>query len=96
VPALAARLGTPAYGGFVELVSSEPGDTGLTPLPPPDLGNPAGGALTGQHLAYVVQWFLFAAFALAGPVVLLGLDRRSRRADPETHPAHEDERAAAG
>ena len=80
VPALAARAAdAPAYGGFVELVESRPADTGLVPLPAPDLGNPAGGAFTGQHLAYVLQWFLFAALALAGPVILLTLDRRVRR-----------------
>lgn len=90
VAALAGRLDTRAYGGFAELISSAPVDGGLTALPPPDLGNPAGGALPGQHLAYVVQWFLFSAFALAGPVVLLLLDRRSRRdepAQPEREPA---------
>lgn len=93
VPALAERLGTPTYGGFAELVSSDPPDSGLTPLPAPDLDNPAGGAFSGQHLAYVVQWFLFAAFALAGPVLLIGLDRRARRREPE--PA-EREPAATG
>jgi len=90
VPALAARLGTPTYGGFTELVSSDPPEAGLTPLPAPDLGNPAGGAFTGQHLAYVVQWFLFAAFALAGPALLIALDRRGRRRDqdaPDREPA---------
>jgi cytochrome oxidase assembly protein ShyY1 len=80
VDALAQRLGsTPTYGGFGELIDSDPPQTGLTALPPPDLGNPAGGAFTAQHLAYVVQWFIFAAFALAGPVLLLLLDRRARR-----------------
>jgi cytochrome oxidase assembly protein ShyY1 len=87
VPALAARLGTPTYGGFVELISSEPADTGLTPIPPPDLGNPAGGAFSAQHFAYVVQWFVFAAFALVGPVLLIRLDRRGRRSE-----AREDDR----
>ena len=86
---LASRWDARTYGGYVELVGSEPADTGLTPLPAPDLGNPAGGAVTGQHLAYVFQWFLFAAFALAGPAVLLLLDRHARRADetPEKVPA---------
>jgi cytochrome oxidase assembly protein ShyY1 len=79
VSALAERLRRPTYGGYVELVSSDPAETALVPLPAPDLGNPAGGAFTGQHLAYVVQWFLFALLALAGPVLLLHLDRRSRR-----------------
>jgi hypothetical protein len=34
----------------------------------------------------VVQWFLFSAFALAGPVVLLLLDRRARRREPGPEP----------
>jgi cytochrome oxidase assembly protein ShyY1 len=92
VGALAGRWDVRAYGGYVELVGSEPADTDLTPLPAPDLGNPAGGAVTGQHLAYVFQWFVFAGFALAGPAVLLLLDRRARRARTaapakETQPA---------
>lgn len=80
VAELATRWDARTYGGYVELVGSEPADTGLTPIPAPDLGNPAGGAVTGQHLAYVFQWFVFAVFALAGPAVLLLLDRRARRA----------------
>jgi cytochrome oxidase assembly protein ShyY1 len=83
VPALAARTGnTPAYPAFGELISSTPVEQGLSPLPAPDLSNPAGGAFVAQHLAYVVQWFLFSAFALAGPVILLLLDRRARRREP--------------
>ena len=40
------------------------------PVPPPDLGE-------GSHLAYAVQWFVFAAITLVGyPLVL----RRSRKA----------------
>lgn len=79
VPALAARAGATAYPAFGELISSAPTQQGLTAVPAPDLTNPAGGAYVAQHLAYVVQWFLFSAFALAGPVILLLLDRRSRR-----------------
>lgn len=83
VPALATRAATgPVYAGFVELISSTPADAGLVPLPAPDLGNPAGGAVTGQHLAYVVQWFLFSAFAVSGPVILLLLDRRAWQRGP--------------
>jgi cytochrome oxidase assembly protein ShyY1 len=82
VPALASRNGEPAYSAFGELISSVPAEQGLTPVPAPDLSNPAGGAFVAQHLAYVVQWFLFSGFALAGPVILLLLDRRARRREP--------------
>ena len=82
VPALAAQEGVQAYPAYAELISSTPSQQGLIALPPPDLSNPAGGAYVAQHLAYVVQWFLFSAFALGGPVVLLLLDARARRNEP--------------
>ena len=86
VPDLAARDGVQAYPAYVEMISSTPAQQGLVALPAPDLTNPAGGAYVAQHLAYVVQWFLFSAFALAGPVVLLLLDRRARRREPGPKP----------
>jgi cytochrome oxidase assembly protein ShyY1 len=86
VPALAARDGVQAYPAYAELISSVPSQQGLIALPPPDLSNPAGGAYVAQHLAYVVQWFLFSAFALGGPVVLLMLDARARRDEPGPRP----------
>jgi len=92
VDAIGQRLGIRTYGGFGELVGSDPAQAGLVPLPAPDLDNPAGGAFPGQHLAYVVQWFLFAGFALAGPVILIMLDRRARRGEAQ----QEREPAAAG
>lgn len=82
VQALAAKDGVPTYPAFGELISSTPPEQSLSPLPAPDLSNPAGGAFVAQHLAYVVQWFLFSGFALAGPVILLLLDRRARRREP--------------
>jgi cytochrome oxidase assembly protein ShyY1 len=94
VPALTQG---PAYGGYIELLG---GDTGLVPTDAPDLSNPAGGAFEGQHLAYVVQWFFFAALALAGPILLPALDRRAALAaaaeeaqgEPaENEPAENDE-----
>ena len=80
-----------AYPAYAELISSTPSQQGLIALPPPDLTNPAGGAYVAQHLAYVVQWFLFSAFALAGPVVLLMLDARARRREPGPKPAPRSE-----
>src|SRR5262249_5765248 len=51
-----------------------PGTSGLVAIPDPDLSNPAGGAIEPQHLAYVIQWFLFAALALAAPIVMAPAD----------------------
>ncbi len=65
------RLGTTVLGGYAQLVGTQPGGAGLVAIPPPDLSNPAGGAPELQHLAYVIQWFLFAALALAAPVVMV-------------------------
>ena len=66
----AKRLGSDVLDGYAELLDGQPGGAGLTTIPPPDLSNPAGGAPELQHLAYVIQWFLFAVLALAAPVVM--------------------------
>jgi cytochrome oxidase assembly protein ShyY1 len=75
----AARLGAPVYDGYVTLNAGQPGTAGLTALPSPDLSNPAGGAQEWQHLAYVVQWYLFALFALAAPFLLARREVRDAR-----------------
>src|SRR6185436_4318639 len=56
-----SRLGEQVYDGYVELSAGQPGTSGLVAIPEPDLSNPAGGAAEPQHLAYVIQWYLFAA-----------------------------------
>ena len=85
VPAIAATLHYPVYGGYGELVSQDPA-LGTTPVLPdaPDLG-------TGPHLIYAIQWTCFALIALVGYVVLVRrevLERRSR--------VDQDEPVAAG
>lgn len=77
VPSLAARLGSPTYGAYAELISQRPAGRGLSSFGAPDMSNPAGGAFELQHLAYVVQWFIFAIIALALPYVLIRIERRS-------------------
>ena len=72
----ARRSGTVLYDGYAELEAGQPGTNGLTPIPAPDLSNPAGGALEPQHLAYVIQWYLFAALALAAPFAMIRADRK--------------------
>ena len=63
-------------------------NSGLVAIPEPDLSNPAGGAVEPQHLAYVIQWYLFAALALAAPIVMARAERRrvSTELDDEAPP----------
>jgi cytochrome oxidase assembly protein ShyY1 len=70
------RSGARTYDGYATLDDGQPGTSGLTTIPPPDLSNPAGGALEPQHLAYVIQWYLFAALALAAPFAMVRADRK--------------------
>jgi cytochrome oxidase assembly protein ShyY1 len=74
----AARLGGAMYAGYAELIAGQPGSRGLTGLPAPDLSNPAGGALEPQHFAYIIQWYLFAALALAAPFVMARAETKVR------------------
>lgn len=97
----AARLGTPVYDGFAELEAQQPGTEGLVALPRPDLSNPAGGAFEPQHFAYVVQWFLFAALAVAAPFVMARAENKRKDDDdaqfddvPLEEPTPDEARAA--
>jgi len=67
----ATRLNGPVLDGYGNLLPGQTGTSGLVAIPAPDLSNPAGGAPELQHLAYVIQWFLFAALALAAPVAMV-------------------------
>jgi cytochrome oxidase assembly protein ShyY1 len=75
----ARRTNAPVLAGFAELMAHQPGTSGLTALPGPDLSNPAGGALEPQHFAYVIQWYLFAALAVAAPFAMARAETRQRR-----------------
>jgi cytochrome oxidase assembly protein ShyY1 len=74
----AARIGGPVFDGYAELVSGQPGTAGLTAIPKPDLSNPAGGAIEPQHIAYIIQWYLFALLALAAPIAMVRAETRQR------------------
>jgi cytochrome oxidase assembly protein ShyY1 len=74
----AARLGRPVFNAYAELLTGQPGVGSLTPIPDPDLSNPAGGAVEPQHVAYIIQWFLFAALALAAPIAMARSETRHR------------------
>jgi cytochrome oxidase assembly protein ShyY1 len=100
------RLGGKFYDGYVQLFANQPGAAKLRALPPPNLSNPAGGALEPQHFAYIIQWFLFAILAVAAPFAMaraeMKLQRREREVDeppdaeqPEPVEASPEERRAA-
>ncbi len=82
VAQIAGTLPYPVAGGYVELVGQRPAP-GDTPhlLPLPELSE-------GPHLAYAVQWFLFAAIAIGGVFFLAydeahGGDLRYRLRGPD-------------
>lgn len=81
LPAIAKTLGHPTYGGYIELtdVAPEPSAAPRT-LPEPERDY-------GPHLAYAVQWWLFALIAAGGWVILLRKEHREQQA-PEGEPAH--------
>jgi cytochrome oxidase assembly protein ShyY1 len=60
--------GSATYPGYVDLVSSTPADSGLTPIGLPD-------PTSIPHLSYAVQWVFFALVAVAGFVLLVRRER---------------------
>jgi hypothetical protein len=64
------------FDGYAESLPRQPGTSGLTAIPAPDLSNPAGGAVEPQHLAYIIQWYLFALLALAAPIAIVRAETR--------------------
>jgi surfeit locus 1 family protein len=74
VPRLAQQLPYPAFPLYLRIVSQSPPQSGELPIPPglPVLDD-------GPHLAYAVQWFLFATVASA---VFAALARREARRRP--------------
>jgi cytochrome oxidase assembly protein ShyY1 len=90
----ATRIGQPVWNAYAELLPGEPGGTGLQAIPVPDLSNPAGGAEEPQHLAYVLQWYLFALLALAAPFILARAELR-REEDQEPGDADDGIESAA-
>lgn len=99
-----ARLGEPVFAGYAELTDGQPGTEKLVAMPGPDLSNPAGGAIEPQHLAYIIQWYLFALLALAAPLAMVRAETRERMAHhddreideqpPAAPPTPEEARAA--
>jgi cytochrome oxidase assembly protein ShyY1 len=80
VPGLAENLPYPVYGGFLELTAQSPPTSRA--LAAPQL-LPAPEPSEGPHLAYAVQWALFACLAVGGYVVLARREAADLRAAAE-------------
>ncbi|MEE1754800.1 SURF1 family cytochrome oxidase biogenesis protein [Streptomyces sp. SP18CS02] len=85
----AEALGREVLGGYLEQTAPRP--AGDTPelIPEPDHDS------IGPHMAYAVQWWLFAAGVPVGWVVLVRREKRDRAAAAETPAAAEPEPATA-
>lgn len=68
---LAEDVPEPLVGGYLELVATTPRPTGPQPelIPEPDHSS------IGPHMAYAIQWWLFAAMVPVGWVVLVRRER---------------------
>ncbi len=82
----ATRISGPIFDGYATLLAGEPGSASLSPIPDPSLSNPAGGAIEPQHLAYIIQWYLFAALAIAAPFAMIRAEKRYKREDEDGVP----------
>ncbi|WP_407564115.1 SURF1 family protein [Streptomyces sp. 184] len=72
----AEGLPGPVLGGFVELVETAPRPEGRQPEP---VGEPDHSSI-GVHIAYAIQWWIFAAAVPFGWWVLVRRERRDREA----------------
>ncbi|MEU6209632.1 SURF1 family protein [Streptomyces sp. JL4002] len=68
----AEYLGKPVLGGYLELTSPAPADGSPQPVGEPDHDS------IGAHMAYAVQWWLFASSVPVGWVVLVRREKRDR------------------
>ncbi len=69
----AERLGKRVLGGYIELTAPEPRSGTPELIAEPDHGS------IGPHMAYAIQWWLFAAGVPVGWVILARREHRDRR-----------------
>lgn len=70
----AELLDREVLGGYLEQTDPASGDAGPEQIPAPDHGS------IGAHMAYAVQWWLFAAAVPLGWVILVRREKRDRAA----------------
>ncbi|MFJ8677035.1 SURF1 family protein [Streptomyces sp. NPDC093589] len=88
----AERLGRPVLGGYIEQTAPKPAGGKPELVPEPDHDS------IGPHMAYAVQWWLFAAAVPVGWLVLVRRERRDRAeaAAKEAETAAAEEAAGTG
>lgn len=67
-----AYVGRPVLGGYLELTAPVPAGGNPEPVAEPDHDS------IGPHMAYAVQWWLFAAAVPVGWVILVRREKRDR------------------
>ncbi|AJE86419.1 MULTISPECIES: SURF1 family protein [Streptomyces] len=85
----ARSLGREVLGGYVQQTAPEPRGDSPQLLPAPDHSS------IGPHMAYAIQWWLFAAAVPVGWVVLVRRERRDRSGPQEAAPEAEKAPAPA-
>lgn len=85
----AASLGRPVLGGYLELTDPAPADGSPETVADPDHDS------IGAHMAYAVQWWLFASAVPVGWLVLVRREKRDREEAAARAEAAEQEPATA-
>ncbi|GAB2773706.1 SURF1 family cytochrome oxidase biogenesis protein [Streptomyces daliensis] len=75
----AKSLGKPVLGGYLQLTKTSPASALPKGKQPEQIPEPDHSGI-GPHMAYAVQWWLFAAAVPVGWVVLVRRERRDRLA----------------
>ncbi len=85
----AESLGRPVLGGYLELTDPAPADDSPETVADPDHDS------IGAHMAYAVQWWLFASAVPVGWLVLVRREKRDREEAAARSEAAEQEHATA-
>jgi surfeit locus 1 family protein len=78
---LAARTGGSTLPMYLDMLSSEPADPAVAPVPDPQLDD-------GPHLSYAIQWCFFSLCAIAGWVLAVRRSARKRQQQAAADAAH--------
>jgi cytochrome oxidase assembly protein ShyY1 len=79
----AAALDRPVLRGYLQLTATSPKSAGRQPQPVPEPDHSS----IGPHMAYAVQWWLFAAAVPFGWATLVRRERRDRLAESAANAA---------